>query len=154
MSYLSSAQAKRRSGIKTTLLIVVPMIIIVGLAYAISIQNKNPKVEYYKNVISAESHEYSNPSKFLSADGEYRRTILGGKYRIQGNISNVATVASYKDVVLEISFYSRTKTRIGTTHVTLYDVFPSKQIKSFDIKVEAPKASAEVGWEVVDAQRN
>ncbi|GLU55196.1 hypothetical protein Dfri01_46570 [Dyadobacter frigoris] len=154
MSYLSSEQPKRRSGFKTALLIVVPIIVIGCLAYVISSQNKNPEVEYYKNVISAENHEYANPSEFLSANGKYWRTVLGGKYRIQGKINNTATEATYKDAVLDISFYSRTNTRIGETRVTLYDVFPPKQVKSFDIKVEAPKAATKVGWQIVNATRN
>ncbi|WP_254412100.1 hypothetical protein [Dyadobacter diqingensis] len=136
------------------MLVVIPTIIIAGLAYAISVQNKNPEVEYYHNAVSAESYEYDNPSKFLNSDGKYWRTILGGKYRIQGRINNTATIAVYKDAVLNIKFYSRTKTRIGETQVTLYDVFHPKQIVNFDIKVDAPKAATEVGWEVLNAARN
>jgi len=139
MPYLSSEPPKRRSGVKTTLLIVVSMIIVAGLAYDISVQNKNPEVEYYNNAVSTESYEYGNPSKFLSANGKYWRTILGGKYRIQGSINNTASTAIYKDAVLNITFYSRTKTKIGATQVTLYDVFHPKQIVNFDIKVEALK---------------
>jgi hypothetical protein len=154
MSYLSSEPLKKRSGVKTTLLIVVPMIIVAGLAYAISTQNKNLELEYYNNTVSAESYEYANPSKFLSTDGKYWRTLLGGKYRIQGGINNTATTAIYKDAVLNITFYSRTKTRIGETQVTLYDVFHPKKTVNFDIKVDAPKAATEVGWEVLNAARN
>lgn len=154
MPYISSEPPKRRSGVKTTLLIVVSMIIVAGLAYAISVQNKNPEVEYSNNTVSTEGYEYGNPSKFLSVNGKYWRTILGGKYRIQGSINNTASTAIYKDAVLNITFYSRTKTKIGETQVTLYDVFHPKQIVNFDIKVEAPKAATEVGWEVLNAERN
>jgi hypothetical protein len=60
----------------------------------------------------------------------------------------------FKDVIVEISFFSKTKTRISSMPLTIYDVFPPKAFKSFDIKVEAPKATETIGWEVVDAARN
>jgi hypothetical protein len=59
-----------------------------------------------------------------------------------------------KDVVVEVSYYSKTKSRISSEQVTIYDVFPPKAVKNFDVKVAAPKATETIGWEVLDAARN
>lgn len=153
MPYLSP-EPKKRSPIKGVLLIIVPIVILAVLVFVIFRQQKNPEVEYYKSIMSAEAHEYASPSKFLKADGTYRPTIFGRKFRIEGSITNSASVATYKDAVLEVTFYSQTKTKIGSTQVTIYEVFPPMRAKTFNVKIDAPKATDGIGYSVVDAARN
>ena len=153
MSHLNSERPKR-SWIGTLLLTVFFIVVLGLIGFVILKENENPEVEYYKNLMSAEQHEYLSPGAFLKSEGTYRKTLFGRKYRIEGNITNTASSAVYKDVVLEVLFYSRTKTRIGSIYITLYDVFPPKVIKAFDKKVPAPEGTEEIGWGVVDAARN
>jgi len=153
MAYLSSEPPKRLLNYKVILILV--LIVTFGLlVFTLFREKEHPKVTYYKSLISAEKHEYASPSQFLKPGGTYHKTLLGPKYRIQGSIFNTATTAVYKDVVVEISFYSKTNTLISSKHVTIYEVLPPKAVKNFDMKVEAPKATDTIGWEVVTAARN
>ena len=153
MAYLSS-EPPRRSWNYKVIMILVPTVIFGLLIFKLLDEKENSKVTYHKSMFSVEKHEYTSPSQFLKPSGTYHKTLLGAKYRIQGSITNTAAAAVYKDVVVEFSFYSKTNTSISSKQVTIYDVFPPNAIKNFDVKVEAPKATDTIGWEVVGAARN
>jgi len=153
MAYLNPEPPRRKPG-KTALLIVVPVIILGLLAFAVLREKENPEVTYYKRLMEAEKLEYRAPRQFLKSEGTYRKTLFGPKYRIEGHIANTAATATYKDAIVEVSFFSKTKTLINSTRITVYEVFPPKAVKNFNVKVEAPPATETIGWKVVDAARN
>lgn len=153
MAYLTSEPPQRSS--KNTILLVAILIVLVGiLAFVALRKEESAEVTYYKSVMSAEKIEYEVPTRFLEPGGTYRKTLFGPKYRVEGSVTNNATKAVYKDVIVEISFYSKTKTQIGSTNITIYEVFPPKAVKNFDVKVAAPAGTETIGWEVVGAAKN
>jgi hypothetical protein len=142
-----------RSGKKKILYVALPLVILGILLFAMFNEKSNSEVSYYQNIVSAESYEYASPSQFLESDGKYHKTLLGPKYKIEGTIKNIATHAVYKDAVVEVFFYSKTKTKISNTLITIYEVFPPKSVKGFNLKVEAPIETESIGWNVIDASR-
>jgi hypothetical protein len=95
--------------------------------------------------------EKNNPAKFLKADGDFKKNLLGSKFKIKGTIANTATIANYKDVTLQLKFYSDTKTVIEEREVVVYDFFNANSNKTFDLKVDKPNGSKTVGWSVKTA---
>ena len=100
---------------------------------------------------SLREKEKKNPKEFLSVDGSNRHNIIG-QMVIRGNVTNKASVASYKDVDLKLSFYSKTGALLETDKETVYEVINPGQTKSFKTKYFAPKGSDSVALEIEGAR--
>jgi hypothetical protein len=57
--------------------------------------------------MTIEQTENSDPLRFLSVDGKYNESFWGTKFKLKGKITNRATIADYKDVVVKITYYSK-----------------------------------------------
>ena len=137
---------------RTLLLTCVHVILINGLISCDSGSSLNydTSPSYEQTKMSLEDTELQNPTSFLSSDGTYRKNLMG-EWVLEGKISNSATIATYKDVVLTVRFYSKTKTLLGTERQPVYDYFPAGKSKRFKIKTYGYKGTNTIGWEVTDA---
>lgn len=106
---------------------------------------------YEEKVMTVEEIEKADPTKFLNADGTYGENFWGTKLKVHGIIKNTATVATYKDAVVRITYYSKTKTNLGNKEYTIYDFFPPTSEKNFELKIENYKDVNSIGWDVVSA---
>jgi hypothetical protein len=50
--------------------------------------------------MSVEEMERADPTRFLTADGNYNENFLGNKLKVQGVIQNKATVDTFKEAVV------------------------------------------------------
>jgi hypothetical protein len=57
--------------------------------------------------------EQRAPEEYLGVDGTYRRNFIN-QLVLEGDIASAATLATYKDPVLSVTWYSKTQTEIGT----------------------------------------
>ena len=119
-----------------------------SLGFGSSSTNANT---YEQNVVTVEEQERQNPTRFLSASGQYRDNILGNKTVIMGTISNSAAKATFKDVVVEIKFYSDTESLITSEQYTVYEYFSPGTTKDFNLKIKHPRGTEKVGWKVISA---
>lgn len=87
---------------------------------------------------------------FLKSDGTYRENLVG-KFVLEGNVTNSASAITYKDVTLQISFYSSTQTLLGTEEQTIYEYFPPGQSVSFKFKTFGFQDTKSIGWQVIKA---
>lgn len=106
---------------------------------------------YEEKVMSVEEIELSQPAKFLTADGEYNENFWGDKINVHGVITNKATAATYKDAVVRVTYYSKTKTELGSDEYTIYEIFAPNSTKKFELKISNYKDVNSIGWEVVSA---
>jgi hypothetical protein len=106
---------------------------------------------YKEKVMTVEEIERAEPAKFLSSEGTYNENFWGGKIKVHGVIKNAATVASYKDAVVRITYYSKTKTAVGTNDYIIYETFPPHSQVKFEIKIENYQQVASIGWQVIKA---
>jgi len=109
---------------------------------------------YKEKVMTVAEIERSQPTKFLSATGQYRTTLLGNKIKVDCTITNKATVATYKDAIVRVTYYSKTKTVLGTNDYTIYEVFPPTSSKTVRLKIDNYKNVATIGWDVIMASNN
>lgn len=109
---------------------------------------------YQEKVMTVEEMESAEPLKFLTADGEYNKNFWGNKFKIRGTIRNSATVATYKDAVVRITYYSKTKTEMGSKDFTIYETFAPNSVTKFELKVDNYQDVYGIGCNVVGAKTN
>lgn len=107
---------------------------------------------YQEKVMSVQEIENSQPANFLSAGGTYNESFFGDKLKVHGVIKNSATVATYKDAIVRITYYSKTKTELTSRQYTIYDFFPPHSEKHFELKIENYKDVSSIGWDVLEAK--
>jgi len=105
----------------------------------------------YENArLTLKEQESLYPTSFIKSDGTYRRNLIG-EWVMEGSVTSKATVANYKDVVLNISYYSKTNTLIGSEQHTLYEYLAPGSTVQFKIKSFGYKGTSGIGVEVEDA---
>jgi len=100
--------------------------------------------------MSLEETEKASPIEFLKARGTYRQNIIA-QWVLEGTISNTASLAKYKDVVLKIVYYSKTQTKIGSEEKTLFEYFKPNTQQSFKIKTAGFEGTSSIGFEIISA---
>ena len=70
---------------------------------------------------------------------------------IRGTISNSATIAKFKDVVLTVTYYSQTETAIETKDYIIYEFYAPNTTNNFELKVYPPETMAKFGIEIKGA---
>lgn len=117
-------------------------------------QNNLGEQSYQEKIMTVEEMERAEPLKFLNADAEYNTNFWGNKFKIRGKIKNNATVATYKDAVVRITYYSKTKTEMGSKDFTIYETLPPNLATKFELKVDNYQGVQTIGCDVVDAKAN
>jgi hypothetical protein len=95
--------------------------------------------------------EQAAPAEYLSAHGTYKENFWGDKLKIKCTIHNNATLASFKDVIVRITFYSKTKTELGSKDYTIYEIVNANSDKIVELKIGTYKDVESIGWDVVTA---
>lgn len=132
--------------------IVVTFLIIIAIGFIVDYTNRsNPSDSYTESIMTIGEMEAADPSTYLDATGTYKTTFLGDKLKINGIIENKATVTNYKDVIVEVIFYSKTDSEIAREQYTIYDFFGPNTKKEFKLKVNNYSNVKTIGWDVVSA---
>ncbi|MDB5257620.1 MAG: hypothetical protein JWM14_2315 [Chitinophagaceae bacterium] len=134
----------------------VTFFIIIGIIVTINTlfsRNAIPN-SYEDKVLTVEEMERADPAKFLEVKASVHENFWGDKIKIKGTVFNKATVANFKDVVLEITFISKTETIIATERYVIYDFFNAHSNKYFFLKVTNWKGTHTVGCVAVEAMPN
>ncbi|MBL0144982.1 MAG: hypothetical protein IPP48_03675 [Chitinophagaceae bacterium] len=127
------------------------------LAIAISCNSADKKTaekkdKYEQTKETLEQTEKKNPTRFLSASINKERKNLIGEKVVIGQVTNNAKVAAYKDVEVEISYYSKTGAFLMSTTDVVYDLIKPGENASFKNKEFAPKGTDSVSVKVVNAK--
>ena len=101
--------------------------------------------------MTIEEQEMREPTSFLKSEGTYRSNLIE-EWVLEGTISSSATVAKYKDVVLLVNFYSKTKTLIGTERHPIYEYINPGRSINFKIKTNGFDGTESVGWDIESAE--
>ena len=130
-------------------LLIVPVLFSCHSNEATKMESEKQSYELTKQ--SLQEKEKKNPLNFLTVDGHNKHNIIG-QMVIKGTITNKASVASYKDVDVKLSFYSKTGALLETDKETVYELINPGESKNFKTKYFAPKGSDSVAFEVVGAK--
>ena len=133
---------------------VLAILIIVCIAIFAFVDYMNEKYSgssYEESIMTIGEMEVADPSLYLNTTGTYKPTFLGDQLKINGVIENKATVTNYKDVVIEVIFYSKTNSEIAREQYTIYDFFAPNTKKEFKLKVKNYSNVETIGWQVFNA---
>ena len=117
-------------------------------------RDKNPektKDKYEQTKETLAETEKKNPSLFISVSSHDRKNIIGQRV-IKGSVTNNAKVISFKDIDLELSFYSKTGALLEKNHETIYETITPGGSADFKTKYFAPRDTDSVGIKVVGAK--
>ena len=132
---------------------VIIIIVIINVQMKKGAGSTSPDSQSYKEkVMSVEEIERSQPAKFLTASGNYNENFWGDKFKVHGVITNKATVAAYKDAVVRVTYYSKTKTVLATKEYTIYENFPPHSEVKFELKIDNYQNVSTIGWDVIQAK--
>lgn len=108
-----------------------------------------PKVQV-KQVSYKPAAERFNPAKYLVKNIKTRKNIMG-KTVIEGTVTNSSSNIVFKDIVIDVTYLSKTDANISTQRFVVYEVVqPGKKVP-FKFKAKAPEGTKSFGTELVDA---
>jgi hypothetical protein len=111
------------------------------------------KDSYEKTKESLLEKELKSPQKFLVISGNDKHNLVGQTV-VKATITNKASIASYKDVAIQLDFYSKTGTLLETDKETVYEIISPGESKSFKTKYFAPKGTDSVSLKILSAKIN
>jgi hypothetical protein len=110
--------------------------------------------------------EQSNPLSYLSVNGSMFENKVKTKhgtffrssewkvdgYILEGYITNTATIASFKDITVRISFISSTGSTIDNTDFVVYDYVPANDGISYKEKIYPPEGTVTYEVSILSAK--
>jgi hypothetical protein len=111
------------------------------------------KNKYEQTKQSLEEVEKANPGHFLTVKGHDKKNLLGQTV-VKGTIYNAAKVCTYKNMEIQLSFYSKTGVLLEQDKETIFETLPPGRSKNFKTKYFAPKGTDSVGIKVLEAASN
>jgi hypothetical protein len=107
--------------------------------------------QYEKTKEDLGETEKKNPDRFITVTGHDKRNLIGQTV-VKGTLNNNAKISSFKDVDLEISFYSKTGALLEKDKETIYETLAPGDSKNFKTKYFAPKGTDSVALKVTGAK--
>jgi len=95
--------------------------------------------------------EKKSPQTYIAVSGHDKRNLIGQTV-VKGTLSNNASVTSFKDVDIEMSFYSKTGALLEKDKETIYETLAPGDSKNFKTKYFAPKGTDSVAIRVMGAK--
>ncbi len=121
-----------------------------ALACNNSSSNQHPSVRYEEKKTSLKDMEYANPLQFLKIKGDFHGNLVNQTV-IEGEITNNATLVSYKDIMVQIVFKDKEGSTIERQREKLEDVIKPNSTVEFKIKTGHVKGVEEVIVDIVSA---
>lgn len=106
---------------------------------------------YEKAKESLEEKEKKNPLAFITVSSKDKHNLIGQTV-IKGSINNKAKICVYKDVQLELSFFSKTGVLLEKDNEIVYEIIEPGKSADFKTKYFAPKGTDSVGIKVLSAK--
>lgn len=114
-------------------------------------EKQKEKENYEKVKESLGDKEKKSPESFISVNARDKHNLLGQTV-IKGEVTNNATVAVYKDIDLELAFYSKTGALLEKDKETVYETLKPGATESFKTKYFAPKGTDSIAVKVIGAK--
>lgn len=91
-------------------------------------------------------------AKFIDYNGLDFHTNLIGQSVIKGTVTSSASVATYKDLVLHVSFSSKTGQLLGEQDAVIYEYLPPGGSVQLKRKFNTPAYTATVNYDITGAE--
>lgn len=132
-------------------LILAASVVLFSCSSDTAIKEKTEKESYQLTKDELLKKEQKKPQDFITVTGYNKKNILGQTV-VKGTLVNKASVATFKDVDIKLSFYSRTQALLETDNETEYMTLGPGESKDFKTKYFAPKGTDSVALIVLGAK--
>ena len=112
--------------------------------------NQRPPAKYEEKKASLEEMERDSPLKFLKITGSHHGNILNQTV-VEGEITNKATLVSYRNIQVQISFHDKDGAVIDKEKEILDDVIKPGATNDFKIKTNHVKGANSVTLDIISA---
>ena len=134
----------------------IPALILVSFVFAgcggdEKAKDEKAKDKYEQTKETLGETEKKNPKRFLIVEGDERKNLIRQTV-VKGTITNKATVASFKDINVELSFYSETGALLLKDHEVVYKMVGPNSSENFKYKTYAPKGTDSVVMKIAGAK--
>jgi hypothetical protein len=133
---------------------IIPALLLLSFGFAACNSNDKTakaKDKYEKTKETLGDTEKKDPKQFLSVEGHDRKNLLRQTV-IKGTITNHATVAKFKDVDVEISFFSKTGALLLRDHEVIYETIAPGGSQDFKTKIKAPVGTDSLSLKIYAAK--
>ena len=132
----------------------IPLFLLFGLIIITSCKTKQSKNEtkdkYENSKLTIEEVEKKSPERFLTVIGKDKHNIIGQTV-VKGTITNKATVVAYKDVIILISFFSKTGALLEEDEEVIYETLKPGTSNNFKSKYFPPKGTDNITMKIKTA---
>jgi len=116
-----------------------------------SANSSHPSVQYEEKKKSLRESETDNPLKFLKVKGSLRSNIIGQTV-VEGEIINIATLVSYKNMKLQIIFKDADGSVVEKDSKVIDDVVKPNSTDNFKVKLSHVKGASTVLVDITGAE--
>lgn len=95
-------------------------------------------------------YEMMKPTHYLKGKLGHRKNVIGETV-LEGTVENRATIANFKDVVLKITWLSKTNSEMSVTRHTIYEYIGADQTVAFKLKTLGPSGYTNMNVEIESA---
>jgi type II secretory pathway pseudopilin PulG len=95
--------------------------------------------------------EKGNPKNYLSVDYDLTYKVLTGEDKISGQIYNYASITTFKDIKIKVSYFSDTDTEITSKIYVVYDYVHPGGSTPFVIKTYSPEGTKKINVKINNA---
>lgn len=95
--------------------------------------------------------EKKDPTRFITVSGHDKKNLIGQTV-IRGTLNSHAKEATFKDVDLDLAFYSKTGALLEKDRETIFDILAPGESVNFKTKYFAPKGTDSLAIVVVGAK--
>jgi hypothetical protein len=132
-----------------------PLICLIGFGFTAcnngSRNEKKEKESYETAKETLAQKEQKNPANFITVSSRDKHNLIGQTV-IKGNLQSKAKVAVYKDIELELAFYSKTGALLEKDTEVIYETLQPGASASFKSKYFAPKGTDSIAISVLKAK--
>ena len=132
------------------LLILMPALWCSLLISCHSANTERPSARYEEKKQSMQEMERSSPLKFLKVAGVHHNNLLN-QVVIDGDISNTATLVSYKNIELQIAFIDKDGGVIEKQKTVIEDIAKPNSATEFKVKMPHVKGTSSVSLDITSA---
>ena len=115
-----------------------------------SANNQRPPAKYEEKKASLEEMERDSPLKFLKINGSHHGNLLNQTV-VEGEITNKATLVSYRNIKVQVSFLDKDGAVIDKEKETLDDVIKPGATNDFKLKTGHVKGANSVTLDIISA---
>jgi len=115
-----------------------------------SANNQQPSGQYEEKKTSLKEIEKASPLKFLKVAGSHHRNLVNQAV-VTGEITNTATLVTYKNITLQISWLDKDGAVLDKQKEVLDDVVKPGTVVDFKIKTAHVKGTESVSIDIVSA---